>query len=127
MGKGLISRRSSAIDLPNWKPRWRLSLVEQEWRSGTMSYFLMLFLAISVAVLGICHPSLAANSGASSPLESNYLSPSPMEAVNDASLVATVGPKTRGAAVLRAQILLDSANFCLLYTSPSPRDGLLSR
>lgn len=31
--------------------------------------------------------------------------------VNDASLVTMVGPKTRGGAVLRAQILLDRANF----------------
>ncbi len=76
-----------------------------------MSYFLVLFLAISVSVLGICHPSVAANVGASSPLDSDYLSPLSTEAVNDASLIATVGPKTRGAAVLRAQILLGHANF----------------
>ena len=76
-----------------------------------MSYFLMLFLAISMSVLGICHPSVAADSRSSSPLKSDYLSPSLTETVNDASLVTTVGPKTRGAAVLRAQILLDRANF----------------
>jgi lipoprotein-anchoring transpeptidase ErfK/SrfK len=33
------------------------------------------------------------------------------EAVNDASLVAPVGPKSRGASTLRAQILLDRANY----------------
>lgn len=76
-----------------------------------MNYFLILFLAISVSVLGVCHPSVAANVGASSPLESDYLSPLSTEAVNDASRAATVGPKTSGAAVLRAQILLDQANF----------------
>ncbi len=76
-----------------------------------MNYFLMLFWAIWVSVLGTCHPSAAANVGASSPLDSDYLAPLSTEAVNDASLVATVGPKTRGAAVLRAQILLGRANF----------------
>ncbi|TKB28423.1 murein L,D-transpeptidase [Desulfopila sp. IMCC35006] len=76
-----------------------------------MSYFWVLFLAISVSVSGICYPSVAANVGASSPLDSDYLSPLSTEAVNDASLVTTIGPKTRGAAVLRAQILLGLANF----------------
>jgi lipoprotein-anchoring transpeptidase ErfK/SrfK len=40
------------------------------------------------------------------------------ESVNDASLVATVDTKARGAAVLRAEILLDRANF-----SPGEIDG----
>ena len=34
-----------------------------------------------------------------------------LEAVNDANLVAPVGPKAKGAAVLRAQVLLDRARF----------------
>ena len=76
-----------------------------------MSYFLMLFLTISLSVLGISHPSAAANSGASAPLKKDHLPALSTETVNDASLVTTVGPKTRGAAVLRAQILLDRANF----------------
>jgi lipoprotein-anchoring transpeptidase ErfK/SrfK len=76
-----------------------------------MSCFLILFLTISVSVLGFCHPSVAADAENSFPLKSDDLSLSPMETVNDAGLAATVGPKSRGAAVLRAQILLDRANF----------------
>jgi lipoprotein-anchoring transpeptidase ErfK/SrfK len=34
-----------------------------------------------------------------------------LDAVNDASLIPSVGPKAKGAAVLRAQILLDRARF----------------
>jgi lipoprotein-anchoring transpeptidase ErfK/SrfK len=37
--------------------------------------------------------------------------PLTLEAVNDANLTRPVGPKTKGAAVLRAQILLDRARF----------------
>lgn len=40
------------------------------------------------------------------------------DSVNDAALVATVGPKSQGAATLRAQILLDRARF-----SPGEIDG----
>lgn len=76
-----------------------------------MSYFWMLFLAISLSLLGISHPCAAADSGASPSLKNDYLSALSTVAVNDAGLVTTVGPKTRGAAVLRAQILLDRANF----------------
>ena len=46
------------------------------------------------------------------------LPPLTLEAVNDAALVAPVGPKTHGAAVLRAEVLLDRANF-----SPGEIDG----
>lgn len=83
-----------------------------------MSYFWMLFLAISLSVLGISHPSAAADPGAS-PLKNDSLSALSTEAVNDAGLVTTVGPKTRGGAVLRAQILLDRANF-----GPGEIDGV---
>ena len=41
----------------------------------------------------------------------NPKTPLTAEAVNDVSLVQPVGPKTQGAAVLRAQILLDRAHF----------------
>jgi lipoprotein-anchoring transpeptidase ErfK/SrfK len=84
-----------------------------------MSYFLMLFLTISLSVLGLYHPSAAANSGASAPLKNDYFSALSTEAVNDVSQVTTVGPKTCGVAVLRAQILLDRANF-----GPGEIDGV---
>jgi lipoprotein-anchoring transpeptidase ErfK/SrfK len=39
------------------------------------------------------------------------IAPLSLEAVNDANLTQPVGPKTKGAAVLRAQVLLDRARF----------------
>ena len=49
--------------------------MKHERGDGTMSYFLMLFLTILVPIVGICHPSVAANQDASSSLKSNFLSP----------------------------------------------------
>ena len=39
----------------------------------------------------------------------------------------TAGLRTNVLVALGAAVFVDMANRCLLYTSPSPRDGLLSR
>ena len=43
------------------------------------------------------------------------------------SSAGIVAAQEAQAAAVGAQILREGGNACLLYTSPSPRDGLLSR
>ena len=67
---------------------------------------------IAIAVAALAHPAYGA--GARSPAAS----PLKAQAVNDAATAQPVGPKSQGAAVLRAQVLLDRARY-----SPGEIDG----
>jgi lipoprotein-anchoring transpeptidase ErfK/SrfK len=71
------------------------------WSNNGMMSILLLALGIGVA-------GVAPAYGAPSRTPTASLS---LDAVNDANVVQTVGPKTKGAAVLRAQVLLDRARF----------------
>jgi len=63
----------------------------------------LLLIALGVGAVGLA-PAFAARPRAPA-------APLSLDAVNDVNLAQTVGPKTKGAAVLRAQILLDRARF----------------